>query len=207
MLPSGNFVATSACTSIILILKPYKPIIVSTLKINLKAFWREILIAILIALLIWVSSSQKVVTLGSSDTICHTDTISHSVLGAKVIRYQKVRLWHIDTVQVVTMDSVESVRIDTAWLYTDVPVQEYVDTAYYVRTLGWLDSISIYRPTCEPTKGETMTPFNFGVYGSMQLGSGVAAPGIDLTLKRWIVGYHYNVINSSGQVTVGYRLY
>ena len=180
----------------------------STLKINLKAFWREILIAILIALLIWVSSSQKVVTVGSSDTICHTDTISHSVPGAKVIRYQKVRLWHIDTVQVVTMDSVESVRLDTAWLYTDVPVQEYVDTAYYVRTLGWLDSISIYRPMCKPDTGDPLPPpLNLGVYGSMHLGSGVAAPGIDITFKRWIVGYHYNVINSSGQVTVGYRLY
>ncbi len=48
---------------------------------NLKAYWREILIAILIALLLWVSSADRPIkTIGHTDTVCITDTVTNVVL-------------------------------------------------------------------------------------------------------------------------------
>lgn len=174
------------------------------MKINLKAFWREILIAILIGLLIWVSGSQRIVTVGSSDTVCIIDTIVQKV-PAVVVRYQRVLLTRTDTINV--SDTIQSIRLDTSWLYADVPVQIYKDTNYYIRTIGWLDSLHIHH-SAHPVESPVLDiPRRMSIHATLQAGHGVTAPGIQLSVRRWLVGYQQNIVNGTGQLTVGYKLY
>jgi hypothetical protein len=201
-LPGENFAARSACMSIILNSKPYNYII---MKFNLKSFWREILIGILIALLMWVSSADRPQkNTGSTDTVCVVDTITHVVPGATILKYVKIKL------PVYISDTVISDRVimDTSWLYADVPVQEYRDTAYYVRTTGWLDSISVYHPKCETMPARTNPVQNYGVtiFANTQIGSGVLAPGVSMSVKKLQLGYNYDILQKGGMLTIGYRI-
>lgn len=182
----------------------YKCIIMS--KFNLKNHWKEILIAILIGLLIWVSSADRPTTIGSTDTICHTDTIIQTVPGATLIRYQKVKLpVYVYDTNVVNIIKDRKV-LDTAWLYTDVPVNEYKDSSYYIRTIGWMDSISVVRTKCVQNIVKEPWSRSVTIFGNTQLGNGVVAPGMSISVRRLQLGYNYNVLNQSGVVTVGYRI-
>jgi len=175
-------------------------------KFNLKNHWKEILIAILIGLLIWVSSADRPTTIGSTDTICHTDTIIQTVPGATLIRYQKVKLpVYVYDTNVVNIIKDRKV-LDTAWLYTDVPVNEYKDSSYYIRTIGWMDSISVVRTKCVQNIVKEPCSRSVTIFGNTQLGNGVVAPGMSISVRRLQLGYNYNVLNQSGVVTVGYRI-
>lgn len=91
----------------------------------MKQYWKEILIAVLIALLIWTNSNTKTRTIGSTDTICHVDTIYLAKPAPTLIRYERILLPRYDTVEIVLIDTLEKLIIDTSWLYADVPVQDY----------------------------------------------------------------------------------
>jgi hypothetical protein len=202
-----SFARVRVCILIILNFLHYKIIIMN--KFNLKNYWREILIGILIALLLWISSADRPVqTIGHTDTICVADTITKPVPGATLVKYVKVKLpVHIyDTITHHQILNEYKTIMDTSWLYTDVPMNEYKDTSYYVRTIGWLDSISIYRPQYQMITGDKMTSSPFTIFGNTQLGNGVVAPGVSLSVRKLQLGYNYNVLNQSGVVTVGYRI-
>ena len=180
-------------------------------KFNLKNFWREILIGILIALLLWVSSADRpqVTTIGSTDSICVTDTVTNVVPGANLVKYVKVKVPVYVHDTITGFELTDRYITDTAWLYADIPQNEYRDTSYYVRTIGWMDSISVFLPKCDKT--ETVNnPSSFSsqisIFGNTHLGNGVVAPGVSISVKKLQLGYNYNVINQSGVVTVGYRI-
>ena len=200
--PRSNFVAVSAYISIISIFQPSKIII---MKFNLKNYWREILIAILIGLLLWVSSADRSTqTVGSSETVCVTDTITNAIPSPTLIKHVKVKV-PVYISDLVIRDSV-IVERDTAWLYADVPQNEYRDTNYYIRTIGWMDSISLFLP--KSVKTETVnTPWSreLSIFGNTHLGNNVVAPGVSISVRKLQLGYNYNLINQSGVVTVGYR--
>lgn len=204
-LPKSISVLENAYISIISIFHHFKIII---MKFNLKSYWREILIGILIALLLWVSSADKSTnTVGSSETVCVTDTITKAVPAPALVKYVKVKL------PVYLRDTITDHKItdhyitDTAWLYADIPQNEYRDTNYYIRTIGWMDSISLFMPKCETIKQELP---NYGnkvtIFGNTMMGNGVVAPGVSISVRKLQLGYNYNVINQSGVVTVGYRI-
>lgn len=180
-------------------------------KFNLKNYWREILIGILIALLLWVSSADRPTqTIGSSDTVCVTDTVTRNVPSPVRVEWRKILLSRTDTIyeNLSAYDTTVIVRIDTSWLYADVPVNEYRDTSYYVKTIGWMDSISVFVPKCITTSPDhpiTRSP-DVTIFGNTHLGNGVVAPGVSISVKRLQLGYNYNVINQSSLVTVGYRI-
>jgi hypothetical protein len=179
------------------------------MKLNLKAYWREILIGILIALLIWISSSEpKIVRSGSSDTTCIVDTVTNVVPGATMVKYVKVKLPFIISDTVIG-DTVISDRLiverDTSWLYTDVPMNEYKDTSYYIRTIGWLDSVSVYLPKAVKTKSDKFTIPSLHI--NTQMGPQHIAPGATLQYKKVQVGYNYNIIQGAGNVTLGYKIF
>ena len=179
-------------------------------KFNLKNFWREILIGILIALLLWISSADRpqVTTIGSSDTICVTDTITNVVPGATLVKYIKVKVLTYDTITDHTIT--DHYITDTAWLYADIPQNEYRDTSYYIRTIGWMDSISLFMPSYHVTIGEEMTQAprwssELSIFVNTHLGNNVVAPGVSVSVRKLQIGYNYNLINQSGVVTLGYR--
>ena len=178
------------------------------MKLNLKAYWREILIGLLIGGLIWVSSSTpKIVRTGSSETICITDTITRVVPGATLLRYQTVKIpVYVHDTNVVNIVTKEII-VDTAWIYADVPVQEYKDTSYYIRTIGWLDSVSVYMPK-ELPKFDNFKNDKQGVtfFINTQLGNNAIAPGISMSVRKLQIGYNHNVINKTASLTIGYRL-
>lgn len=181
------------------------------MKFNLKNYWREILIGILIALLLWVSSADRPVrTIGNSDTICHTDTINQNVPVPVRVGSRKIYVTHYDTVyaNVTQYDTTIVDHIDTSWLYADVPVQEYTDTSYFIRTIGWLDSVSVYMPKCVKTEPVNYPPLSkqLSIFANTHLANGVVAPGVTVSVKRLQLGYNWNLINQSGVVTIGYRI-
>lgn len=206
-LPKSISVLENAYISIISIFHHFKIII---MKFNLKSYWREILIAILIGLLLWVSSADKSTnTVGSSETVCVTDTITKAVPSPSLVKYVKVKL------PVYLRDTITDHKItdhyitqDTAWLYADIPQNEYRDTNYYIRTIGWMDSISLFVPQYHVTTGSEMTQSSSAVtiFGNTMMGNGVVAPGVSISVRKLQLGYNYNVINQSGVVTVGYRI-
>ena len=194
--------------SIILNFQHFKQHII--MKLNLKAYWREILIGLLIGGLIWVSSSTpKIVRIGSSETICITDTITRMVPGATLLRYQTVKIpVYVHDTNVVNIVTKEII-VDTAWIYADVPLQEYKDTSYYIRTIGWLDSVSVYVPKELPKfdnfkNGKITLP---SLYINTQIGQEHFAPGATLHYKKVQVGYNYNLIHATGNVTLGYKIF
>jgi hypothetical protein len=178
------------------------------MKLNLKAFWREILIGILIALLIWISSAEpKLVRSGSSQTTCIVDTVTNVVPGANVLKYVKVKVpvYVHDTIVDHQIIDHYITDIDTSWLYADIPLNEYKDTTYYIRTIGWLDSVAVYVPKNVKTK-----PVNFilpSLYINTQLGPQHIAPGATLQYRKVQVGYNYNIIQGAGNVTLGYKIF
>ncbi len=176
---------------------------------NLKAYWREILIAILIALLLWVSSADRPIkTIGNTDTVCITDTVTNVVPGATLVKYVNVKLLTYDTIIDHQITDHYITRLDTSWLYADVPVNEYRDTSYYARTIGWLDSISVYRHlpvTTSPDHKITRSPY-VTIFANTQIGSGVLAPGLSMSVKRLQLGYNYDILQKGGRLTLGYRI-
>lgn len=182
-------------------------------KFNLKNYWREILIGILIALLLWISSADRPVqTIGHTDMVCVTDTVTNVVPGATLVKYVKVKLpfYVHDTIVDHQITDHYITDIDTSWLYGDVPINEYKDTSYYVRTIGWLDSISIFLPKSVKSKYDKSLSDKYlsgiTLFANTQLGNGVVAPGVSVSVRKLQLGYNYNVINQSGAVTVGYRI-
>lgn len=181
------------------------------MKLNLKAYWREILIGILVLLLIWVSSSvPKVIRTGSSETICRTDTIIVSNPVGNVVKYVKVLVPVTDTI-IDTLDIDHYItKIDTSWLYADIPTNVYDDSLYYVKAIGWVDSIVIYENklsrndlTKDVKTNNVQIP---EIYFNTQVGTQLMAPGINLLYKRVQVGYNFNLIDGSGCVTIGYKM-
>lgn len=181
------------------------------MKFNLKNYWREILIGILIALLLWISSADRPVkNIGHTDTVCVVDTVVRNVPSPVRVEWRKILLSRTDTIyeNLSAYDTTVIVRIDTSWLYADVPVNEYRDTSYYVRTIGWLDNISVYMPNCVKTEPVNYPPFSkqLSIFANTHLASGVVAPGVTVSVKRLQLGYNWNLINQSGVVTIGYRI-
>lgn len=181
------------------------------MKLNLKAYWREILIGILIALLIWISSAEpKLVRSGSSDTTCIVDTVTNVVPGATLVKYVKVKLPYYvhDTIVDHQITDHYITDIDTSWLYADVPMNEYKDTSYYIRTIGWMDSISVYMPKNVKTKSDNYLSGKLpSIHINTQLGAQHIAPGATLQYKKVQVGYNYNIIQGTGNVTLGYKIF
>lgn len=181
------------------------------MKFNLKNYWREILIGILIALLLWVSSADRPVkNIGHTDTVCVVDTVVRNVPSPVRVEWRKILLSRTDTIyeNLSAYDTTVISRIDTSWLYADVPVNEYRDTSYYARTIGWLDSISVYRHlpvTTSPDHKITRSPY-VTIFANTHLANGVLAPGVTVSVKRLQLGYNWNLINQSGVVTIGYRI-
>lgn len=185
---------------------------------NLKKYWREILIAILIGLLLWISGADTPpVHTTSPEIICITDTIVRHVPVPVRLGSRKIFLPHYDTVYqnlsgfapsgVGGKDTLIVERIDTSWLYADVPVQEYRDTSYYIRTIGWLDSVSVMHKSCDPVpQRQKVSSYGVTIFGNVITGSGSVAPGIDISVRRLQLGYHYDVIQKGGRLTVGYRI-
>lgn len=176
-------------------------------RFNLKNYWREILIGILISLLLWISSADRPTqTIGHTDTVCVTDTITKAVPSPTLVKYVKVKVLTYDTI--TDHQITDHYIVDTAWLYEDVPQNEYRDTNYYIRTIGWMDSISVFVPKCVKTETVNNTPFSsqISIFGNTHLGNGIVAPGVSISVKKLQLGYNYNVINQSGVVTVGYRI-
>jgi hypothetical protein len=200
-------------------------------KFNLKNFWREILIGILIALLLWISSADRpqVTTIGNSDTICVTDTVTNDVPGATLVKYVRVKvpiitgpdtsgIWDylLQNQEYVTLpytfdDSyfqTPHITKDTAWMYADIPQNEYMDTSFFVRTIGWMDSISIFLPKTVKTETVNYPPLSsqLSIFANTHLGNGVVAPGVSVSVRKLQLGYNYNVVNQSSLVTLGYRI-
>jgi len=178
---------------------------------NLKAYWREILIAILIALLLWVSSADRPQKhTGSSDTVCVVDTVLRNVPSPVRVEWRKILLSRTDTIYetLSAYDTTVISRIDTSWLYADVPVNEYRDTAYYARTIGWLDSISVYRhlPVTTSPDHKITRSYDVTIFANTQIGSGVLAPGVSMSVKRLQLGYNYDILQKGGRLTLGYRI-
>lgn len=173
----------------------------------MKKYWKEILIAILIGLLLWISPSERVRTIGSSDTLCITDTILTKV-PANIVRYERVKVFVIDTIYQHDTDTTIIVRRDTSWLYADVPLIEYVDgTNYYVRTIGWLDSIAVYPHYEQPKIEDKKKRDKMTLFINSQVGYNILAPGASMSIDRYQVGANYNAANGGLILTVGYRLY
>lgn len=177
------------------------------MKLNLKAYWREILIGILIALLIWVSSSQpKIIRSGSSDTVCITDTLTKKVPVPVRSASRKIFVVSHDTVHTIVR-AIDTLMIqDTSWLYADIPLNEYRDTSYYIRTIGWLDSVSVYCPKVTSPKLPNFVNFP-SLHVNTQIGTNHIAPGATLQYKKVQVGYNYNIIQGAGNVTLGYKIF
>lgn len=182
------------------------------MKFNLKNYWREILIGILIALLLWVSSADRPVkNIHHTDTVCVVDTVVRNVPSPVRVEWRKILLSRTDTIyeNLSAYDTTVIVRIDTSWLYADVPVNEYRDTSYYARTIGWLDSISIMLPKCvnipdKPLPDKYLSGIT--IFANTQIGSGVLAPGVSMSVKRLQLGYNYDILQKGGRLTLGYRI-
>jgi hypothetical protein len=180
-------------------------------KFNLKNFWREILIGILIALLLWISSADRpqVTTIGNSDAICVTDTVTNVVPGATLVKYVRVKVpvYVHDTITAFELTDAVYIR-DTAWMYADIPQNEYRDTSYYIRTIGWMDSISVFLTKTVKTETANYPPLSsqLSIFGNTHLGNGVVAPGVSVSVRKLQLGYNYNVVNQSSLVTLGYRI-
>jgi hypothetical protein len=129
------------------------------------------------------------------------------VPGATLLRYQTVKIpVYVHDTNVVNIVTKEII-VDTAWIYADVPVQEYKDTSYYIRTIGWLDSVSVYVPK-ELPKFDKSENDKQGVtfFINTQLGNNAIAPGISMSVRKLQIGYNHNVINKTASLTIGYRL-
>lgn len=177
------------------------------MKFNLKSYWREILIGVLIALLLWISSADRSTqTVGSSETVCVTDTITKAVPSPTLVKYVKVKLPVYIHDTITDHKITDHYILDTAWLYADVPQNEYRDTNYYIRAIGWVDSVSVFVPKCTQTETvKTPWPRELTIFGNTHLGNNVVAPGVSISVRKLQLGYNYNLINQSGVVTVGYR--
>ncbi len=90
-----------------------------------KRYWREILIAGLIGLLIWTNANTPTKHTGSSHTVCIIDTLYMEAPVRTIVRYQRRLVPVFDTITSVYTDTLWQYRVDTSWLYADIPVQKY----------------------------------------------------------------------------------
>ena len=159
-------------------------------------------------MLVWVGSSdKKIKTIGSSETICITDTLIQTIHSPTLVKYKSMPVYLTDT------DTVNSVIVerysekDSSKVYADIPVNEYKDSAYFARTIGWLDSLVIYNkniPEIPKTKLSISLP---SLHVNTQFGTDLFAPGAMLQYKKMQLGYNYNLSNSRGNITVGWKIF
>lgn len=172
----------------------------------LKKYYREmIILGLVAALLASFKSCNNTNSYGTTITECYIDTVVHKIPGATVVRYEKklvpVITERYDTVYSFDTDTLISTINDTAYIYADIPVQEYKDSSYYIRTIGWLDSLSIYTPKIRHIKASRTSHWLMGQYSRSFYGLGYSI-GTD----RWISGVMYDIRNKSYGVTLGWRL-
>lgn len=188
-----------------------------TKKFNLRNFWREITIGLMAAMLLWTSLTDgDTIHKGATYTDCVVirDTVTQ-IVPHRVVEYRRVQVdgpVYIDTsyhmADTLTDDSSDYAYVpDTLYDVIDLPVTEYIDSAsYYVRTLGWLDSISVHNKTVKVIDTQ-YKPRTFSLYITNHLGRDTYAPGISATWRRIHAGYNVNVVDGAGTLTLGYRLY
>jgi len=183
--------------------------------INAKFFWREILIGVLIIFLCWLGCDRKPVQIVPGitevvrvDTVIQIDSIR---LPSPTVReWRKVFVPVHDTVYTI----VDGIRVDTfytkdtAWLYTDVPVNQYRDSFpvpynylhYDISTIGWIDSISFdFRAL--PVQNESRWKWVAGIL----LGPQNLAPGIGGNFGKTGVMYFYDIPRSNHMIGLTYR--
>lgn len=180
-------------------------------KFNLRSYWREVLIAVMAAFLIWMSLDKKspnVIHTGSSYTECivERDTIHLTTMGRTVdTRYVTMPIYVRDTL--IEHDTIQRIYVDTMYEVIEMPLTEYIDTSqYYIRTIGWLDSIAIYPKVITHYK-TIKERQKFALFGNSTIGQNQFSPGAAAMVNRFYFGYNYNVIDKAGAVTVGYRIY
>lgn len=191
--------------------------------INLKSYWREILILLLIIILFWkgcgdggIQIVPAVVTAPKPDTIYRSDTVR---MPSPVVReWRRILVPVHDTIYTVTDGRTDTIvirktdiRYDTAWMYTDIPVNEYRDSTQVdntivnvdIRTTGWLDTLS-WRVINLP-KPELNGP-PVGVSGEFMMSRGFLAPGITVHLDKVGFKYNYNMTQAQHIFGLTFRL-
>jgi hypothetical protein len=185
-----------------------------TKKFTFRNYWREILIAFMAAIILWLSFTDKddshVERRGSSYTECivQLDTIFLPAQG-RTVEYRNVRIPQFvhDTIYRTDTNIIERIYVDTTYEFIDLPLTEYVDSAhYYIRTLGWIDSLSIYPRIIHTTQTITK-PRHWSIYGNSIIQGPNIAPGAALQMKRMYIGYNYDPRLRQNAFTVGYRIY
>lgn len=179
-------------------------------RFTLRNFWREILLVIMAAMLVWTSLTDNTTETGSSYTDCYTtvDTVS-TIVHRRTTAYRTVTVpqFILDTIHDATTDTVMYVSIDTVYEYIQLPVEEYTDSStYYVRTLGYLDSISVYAKTVTIEK-PVYKDKPVSLYLNSQMQGKTYVPGAALTWRKLHVGYNYNPGAKEGIWTFGVRIY
>ena len=171
-------------------------------------YWREIIICGLIAMLFWIGPKSTIKTIGSSDTICYRDTIYNRIPVPTRGGVKRVYIDRTDSIYIVKMDVDTVTVMDTSWLYADIPLQIYEeDSVYYIRTVGWLDSIDISPRYWQGKLDIRDQNTNFSFWGNLQMGKNNLAPGIWLQNGRYQLGLNYNLYYPGVLLSGGYRIY
>jgi hypothetical protein len=186
---------------------------------NFKKYYREILIGILIALLLWVGS-KPIPSVPDPGYICITDTLwrrdTVNVPNPTLREWRKIYIPVHDTIYAILSEMVRDTLLypDTAWLYTDVPVHGYTDSIrvddrmlrYDLQTIGWLDSIS-WSISSAPQRPEPPRPSRWvSVYGDVMVGRNVLAPGVQLHIGSVYLRYNQNLQEWGGTFGFGYKI-
>ena len=179
-------------------------------RFTLRNYWREILLMIMAALLVWTSLTDTTVQTGSTYTDCytHVDTVTN-IVHTRTREYRTITIpnFVIDTIYDTDADTVMYVSRDTVYEYINMPVEEYTDSStYYVRTLGYLDSIAVYSKTVTVDK-PMYKDRPVSLYLHTQIHDKTYAPGAAVTWRRLHVGYNYHPVQKGGIWTLGWKLY
>lgn len=187
------------------------------MKIDMKTFWREILIGILILLLCWVGCQKPVqyvqgnVEIVRRDTIRLSDTVK--VPGATLREWRKIFLPVHDTVYTIVegMKTDTFVSIDTAWLYTEVPVHQYRDSVrfeggkilhYDIGTIGWLDTMGL---TLKQEVYPDPISRKWDISANVIMSRENFAPGIGLYRGKAGFMYFYDIPRANHVIGFSYR--
>lgn len=172
----------------------------------MKKFYREIIIVFLFGTCIWLGSDTKIITRGYTDPICSTDTVLvykdkviHHIKGESAPKWLKIS----DTVYIQTNTPVTVV--DSGYIFADVPVNEYMDSTFYARTVGWLDSIAFTPLTKTVYKTEKVKELST-LFLTVGIGSQCLTPSLNFSYKKTQIGFGYNTIQKAGVLNLGYRL-
>jgi hypothetical protein len=159
-------------------------------------------------MLVWTSLTDGSTHTGTTYTECTStvDTIT-KVKYSHTVGYRNVSVpvYHTDTI-ITPGDTVPYVMTDTVYQYFDLPLEVYKDSNYYLRTIGWLDSIYIENKVVHTVKTKMVTK-PFSVYLTNHMGAGITAPGASVTWRRVHAGYNYDVNRKGGYLTLGVQLY